>query len=434
MEDEPKVLEEEQSNFPSQQESSEEISETVVVKRARGRPKGSNPGSKKTLISTPDVNLMELVSGISNSSPTLGFENEDYTPKKRGRPKGTGTKRVSDNGTDKPKSGRGRPKGSGTKRKAENVTSEDESEGSFVKAPRIDGDNSPNGIAVPRGRGRPRKSSAERRPPPSADGSRRGRGRPKGSINKKPSVSLAIFQASRPRRKPVAPSRLVIRLPGKRSKRGRPRKVPQGRGRPRKYPLPEDSPKKTWKRVGRPRKNPVTGEALVRRGRGRPRKSDVVKRPYDGPPRKRGRPRKYPSGTRKDTTKPKVWKPLGRPRKYPLVEPPEGAPPPPRRTPGRPRKSQSKRGAHLRNPGSSPSPGRPKVTLNPDGTPRKRGRPKSIVRSEAQPDDAPYNHSDADATTPLEEREDGVEEQADDAPVYQRDEDGDMEQEAMVQE
>ncbi|XP_077446343.1 uncharacterized protein LOC144066844 isoform X2 [Stigmatopora argus] len=419
MEDKPKGLEEEQRNLASQQESSEDHSETVVVKRGRGRPKGSkspSPGSKKAQFGSSDVNLMELVSGISNSDPTLGgFENEDYTPKKRGRPKGSGTKDESDNASDAPQRGRGRPKGSG-KRKAERAKSEDESDGSSRKAPRTDGDHSPNGVAAPRGRGRPRKSSAEHRPPPSADGPKKGRGRPRGSVNRKPAVSLALFQAGRPRRKAVAPSRLVIRLPGKHSKRGRPRKVPQGRGRPRKYPLtsPEDSQKRSWKPLGRSRKHPVAGgDPPARRGRGRPRKSDVVAPPYDGPPRKRGRPRKYPSGSRKDTTKPKVWKPLGRPRKYPLVEPPEGAPPPPRRTPGRPRKSQSKRGAHLRTPGTSPPPSRKVPTLNPDGTPRKRGRPRSVVRAEDRPGAAPSNDSDAEAAAPSEARMDEAEERAD---------------------
>ncbi|KAM9776579.1 chromosomal protein D1 [Syngnathus typhle] len=420
MEEEPTVFEE-QGSVPGQQESNKDIS---VVKSGRGRPKGP----KKSQISVHDVNLMELVSDIANNSSVVGFEDtskvEDYVPKKRGRPKGSGSKRsvekvAHDNGTDTPKKGRGRPKGSG-KRKAENVTSEDESEeagptdSSVSKAPRVElGDddnnspvnNSPNCIATSRGRGRPRKSSAERRPAPTVDGPRRGRGRPKGSVNKKPTMSLALFQAGRPRRKQIPPSRLVIRLPRKSLKRGRPKKVASGRGRPRKYPLPspEDSKNRVWKPLGRPRKHPIPGAAVgvpaTRRGRGRPPKLDAVKHPtasYDGPPRKRGRPRKYPSGSRGEPAKPKVWKPLGRPRKYPLVDPPEGAPEPPRRTPGRPRKSASKRGAHLRNP-ALPRP--PQSTAVEDGAPRKRGRPKNSgnknkVHSAASPDDTASNHSD----------------------------------------
>ncbi|XP_061616663.1 translation initiation factor IF-2 [Phyllopteryx taeniolatus] len=442
MEEELKAVEEAQGNVPSQPESSDDIPDKVLVKRGRGRPKGS----KKPQISVPDVNLMELVSGIANSGPALGFENasggEDHVPKKRGRPKGSGSKRVAEKaadniGSDTPKRGRGRPKGSG-KRKVEHITSEEESDetghtdGALKKAPRIelgDGDNnSPNGIAAPRGRGRPRKSSAERRPAPTSDGPKRGRGRPKGSVNKKPPMSLALFQAGRPRRKQIPPSRLVIRLPGKKGKRGRPRKVPSGRGRPRKYPLPpsEDSKNRVWKPLGRPRKHPIAGAAggapVVRRGRGRPRKSEALKRPgasYDGPPRKRGRPRKHPS----EPAKPKVWKPLGRPRKYPLVDPPEGAPAPPRRTPGRPRKSHSKRGAHLRNPAPSPRPpGRPRLTE--EGVPRKRGRPKNSgnknkVQNEAQPDGAPWNHSAGAG----EERNDGEAEQREDAAPPQQRED-----------
>ncbi|XP_077405550.1 uncharacterized protein LOC144037715 [Vanacampus margaritifer] len=371
---------------------------------------------------------MEIVSGIANSSPTLGFENmsagEDCVPKKRGRPKGSASKRLvekaaDNNASDAPKRGVGRPKGSG-KRKAEKVTSEDESDemgrtdDSAKKEPRVELDkNSPNGIATPRGRGRPRKSSAERRRAPATDGAKRGPGRPKGSVNKKPAMSVALFQAGRPRRKQIPPSRLVMRLPRKTGKRGRPRKIPSGRGRPRKYPLPssEDSKKRVWKPLGRPRKHPIAGAAggapAVRRGRGRPRKSDVVKRP-----------RKHPSD---EPAKPKVWKPLGRPRKYPLVEPPEGVPAPPRRAPGRPRKSESKRGAqHLRSPAST----RPPSTPGEDGAPRKRGRPKGSgknkVQSEAPPDGNPSNHSDG---AEEERREQEAGERQDDDSAQQREED-----------
>ncbi|XP_077363772.1 uncharacterized protein LOC144007771 [Festucalex cinctus] len=379
---------------------------------------------------------MEIVSGIANSSPVLGFDNvsggEDYVPKKRGRPKSSGSKeKAADDNA--PKKAVGRPKGSG-KRKAERVTSEDESDeagrthDSAKKAPRfeLDGDDntSPNGIATPRGRGRPRKSSGERRVRPAADGPKRGPGRPKGSVNRKPAMSLALYQTGRPRRKQIQPSRLVMRLPRKTGKRGRPRKIPSGRGRPRKYPLTssEDSKKRAWKPLGRPRKHPIAGAAggapAVRRGRGRPRKSDVVKRP-----------RKHPSD---EPAKPKVWKPLGRPRKYPLVEPPEGAPAPPRRSPGRPRKSESKRGArHLRKPAST----RPPSTPGEDGAPRKRGRPKGSgkykVQSEAPPDGSPLNHSD-DAVEERMEQEAG--ERRDDAPAQQQEENAGAEEGATAQE
>uniref|UniRef100_A0A3Q2ZBM9 High mobility group AT-hook 1a n=1 Tax=Hippocampus comes TaxID=109280 RepID=A0A3Q2ZBM9_HIPCM len=85
---------------------------------------------------------------------------------------------------------------------------QESSEDISASVPRVElggNDNSPNGVAAPRGRGRPRKSSTERRLAPASDGPKRGRGRPKGSVNKKPAMSL---------------------------------KVPSRRGRPRKYPLP----------------------------------------------------------------------------------------------------------------------------------------------------------------------------------------------------
>uniref|UniRef100_A0A8P4G3P9 Chromosomal protein D1-like n=1 Tax=Dicentrarchus labrax TaxID=13489 RepID=A0A8P4G3P9_DICLA len=148
-----------------------------------------------------------------------------------------------------------------------------------------------------------------------SDGSqpvKRGRGRPKGSLNKKPPMYKVHGKVGRPRRVHATPTR---------GRRGRPRKQPAKRGRPRKYPLP--SPE--------------------------------------------------------ELKKPKVWKPLGRPRKYPRVDPPEGAPPAPRRSRGRPPKSASKKGAHLR----KSLPTTPSSPRNPsDGSPRKRGRPPSIPRSE----------------------------------------------------
>ncbi|XP_077403866.1 uncharacterized protein LOC144036839 [Vanacampus margaritifer] len=301
---------EEQGNAPSQQESSEDISASVLVKRGRGRPKGS----KKPQISVPDVNLTEIVSGIANSSPAPGFENmsggEDRVPKKRGRPKGSGSKRsvekaADDNGLDTPKRGRGRPKGSG-KRKAEKVTSEDESdEVGRKKKPRIelDGDdnNSPNGIATPRRRGRPRKSSAERRAPP---GPKRGRGRPR----KHPGAGAAgggpAARRGRGRpRKSDAVKRPAASYDGPPRKRGRPRKHPslakprmwKPLGRPRKYPLvepPEGAPTPPPRKPGRPRKSESKRGAHLRnpasmRPPGRPQSTLGE----DGAPRKRGRPK-----------------------------------------------------------------------------------------------------------------------------------------------
>ncbi|XP_077364178.1 uncharacterized protein LOC144008018 [Festucalex cinctus] len=319
---------EEQGNALNQQESSEDISASVPVKRGRGRPKGS----KKPQISVPDVNLMEIVSGIANSNPALDFINasggEDRVPKKRGRPKGSGSKRsvekeADQNGLDTPKRGVGRPKGSG-KRKAEKVTSEDESDNSAKKEPRVerDGDDDPlpNGIAAPRGRGRPRKSTAERRAPP---GPKRGRGRPK--------------------------KHLV-----------------------------------------------TGGAPAGRRARGRPRKSDAVKRPaasYDGPPRQRGRPRKHPSLAKPKMWKP-LGRPRKYPVVEPpegATAPPRRKPGRPRKSETK-RGAHLRNPASTRPPGRPPS--TPGDDGAPRKRGRPKGSGKNEVQSEAPLDGSPLNHSD----------------------------------------
>ncbi|XP_034747710.1 mediator of DNA damage checkpoint protein 1 isoform X1 [Etheostoma cragini] len=350
MEEEMRSAETEQGDVASiEGESSLEMTNSPT-KKGRGRPQGS----KKLKVCVTDVNLMELVSGISNGGSTQPprkrgrpklkknaeqqgaggdhaddsvqsqgskkhTSNEDslltdHSPKKRGRPRKylsnsppekADTKDLLNGGSDRPKAKRGRPKGS-TKRKSESLTSE-VTEGGFVT--RRKQSWSPNKKL----RLEPELSSEGEE---DADVSqkakmRRGRGRPKGSLNKKPPAFKVHGKVGWPRRS------LTSKV-----KRGRPRKQPAKRGRPRKYPLP--SP-------------------------------DELK-------------------------KPKVWKPLGRPRKYPRVDPPEGSLPAPRRSCGRPRKSESKKGAHLRKnlPASSSSPCNPNV-----GSPRKRGRPPSSPKKDA---------------------------------------------------
>lgn len=387
-------------------ESSVDMSNNSPAKRGQGRPKGS----KKLQVCVTDVNLMELVSGISNGESTTphrgrgrprlstntvqqrsaddqadnsgkGQEspkgskklasNEDHVPRKRGRPLGSLNKStlekaaagdLPNGGTDTPKRGRGRPKGS-VKRKAEDEGSatpkkRGRPKGSLNKK---SGDkDASNGISETprRGRGRPRKNVKQKQVSGGSQSAKRGRGRPKGSLNKKPATYKAQGKVGRPRRQhstSTAKSEAV--LPVKKGKRGRPRKQPAKRGRPRKYPLP--SPE--------------------------------------------------------ELKKPKVWKPLGRPRKYARVDPPEGAPPPPRRSRGRPRKSESKKGAHLRKslPTSPSSPrapsdgpprkrGRPRITpKSEDGPARKRGRPKGSVnknkaKNETQPENTTPNNSQPD--------------------------------------
>lgn len=285
--------------------------------RGRGRPKGSKKEDS-------DKNMTEQSS------------------KKRGRPKKSLSQTIGENlpngGTDESKCGR--PKGS-AKRKLESLTSGEEDatprkrgrpKGSLNKIPRLqrelsDGNtadnivNSPrvgkgqrlklvltqslsNGISKTplRRRGRPKKKVSL------SDGSqpvKRGRGRPKGSPNKKP----AVYKVRRSVRKVAT----------KDKNHGRPRLhlLPSRRGRPRKYPLlssEELKKPKVWKPLGRPRKYPRAdppdgGLTAPRRSRGRPRKSDSKKGAHlrkgvplasqqhdDGPPRKRGRPKRGEDG------------------------------------------------------------------------------------------------------------------------------------------
>ncbi|XP_032391388.1 serine/arginine repetitive matrix protein 1 isoform X4 [Etheostoma spectabile] len=350
MEEEMRTAETEQGDVASNEEESSVEMTNSPTKKGRGRPQGS----KKLKVCVTDVNLMELVSGISNGGSTqpprkrgrpklkknaeqqgAGADHADdsvqsqgskkhtsdedslltdRSPKKRGRPRKylsnstpekADTKDLLNGGSDRPKAKRGRPKGS-TKRKSESLPSE-ETEGGFVT--RRKQSWSPN-------KKHRLETELSSEGEENADVSqkakmRRGRGRPKGSLNKKPPAYKVHGKVGWPRRS------LTTKV-----KRGRPRKQPAKRGRPRKYPLP--SP-------------------------------DELK-------------------------KPKVWKPLGRPRKYPRVDPPEGSLPAPRRSCGRPRKSESKKGAHLRKnlPASSSSPCNPNV-----GSPRKRGRPPGTQKKDA---------------------------------------------------
>uniref|UniRef100_A0A7N8WPR8 Serine/arginine repetitive matrix protein 2-like n=1 Tax=Mastacembelus armatus TaxID=205130 RepID=A0A7N8WPR8_9TELE len=153
---------------------------------------------------------------------------------------------------------------------------------------------------------------------------KRGRGRPKGSLNKKPPAYKVHGNMGRTWK---------VQVPSTLGKRGRSRKQPGKRGRPRKYPLPspeELKKPKVWKPLGRPRKYPRVDppegvSPAPRRSRGRPRKSESKKgahfrknlpstpnstrNPTDGPQRKRGRP---PSTTKtEDATPRKRGRPKG---------------------------------------------------------------------------------------------------------------------------
>lgn len=418
MEEEIRMAETEQGDAVSNEaESSVHMSNNSQTKRGRGRPQGS----KKLKVCVTDVNLMELVSGISNGGSTQsqrgrgrpklsstkhmaeegsvdadnsvkthrgkgrpkGSKNQtsngdspvtDHTPKKRGRPKKShapekaAAEDLANGGSNTPKMGRGRPKGS-VKLKSESLTSGEEDEDSSVK---------------PRKRGRP-KGSLNKKPRLEKEVSSEGEGETDESLNstKRRRGRLRKVEVNNSGGSTQDTSNGVSDTP--RRGRGRPRKnieqksgdqqepvtdgsqpPKRGRGRPKGSLNKKPPAYKVHGKVGRPRRVHVP-LAIGKRGRSRKQ------------PAKRGRPRKYPLPSPEELKKPKVWKPLGRPRKYPRVDPPEGAPPAPRRSRGRPRKSESKKGAHLRK--SLPAaPSHPRNSS--DGPPRKRGRPPSSAKSE----------------------------------------------------
>uniref|UniRef100_A0AAY5EU62 Si:ch211-288g17.3 n=1 Tax=Electrophorus electricus TaxID=8005 RepID=A0AAY5EU62_ELEEL len=218
--------------------------------------------------------------------------------------------------------------------------------------------------------------------------SKRGRGRPRGSVNKKiMSVKEVTHNARASRRVDFFSPDTVLKQKVK--KRGRPKKI-KIPGRPRKIPLtPEEEAerilrfskqrkRKISKPLGRPRIHPLVVIPKEKRGRGRPQNSTVngnLKKGFkkisefgEGIPRKRGRPRgsfKKKRGRPAGSAPTKItseWNPgkRGRPPgsgiKLKFKEEENGIP----RKRGRP-------------PGSGT---RIKIIRKEtDGTPRKRGRP-----------------------------------------------------------
>lgn len=321
---------------------------STPIKRGRGRPKLSD--TKHTdQQGSPVKGRRGRPKGSKKQTSS-----ENHSPRKRGRPRKSAAGDLPNGGSATPR--RGRPKGSG-KRKSESLTSGEEDEGGSVtprkrgrpkgsgnKKPRLERDVGSEGdtegeesLKLPkRGRGRPRKSTSNGitktpgrgrgRPRKqtsgeqlATDGSlpvKRGRGRPKGSVTKKPPTYKVHGKVGRPRK--------VHALPIKGRKRGRPRQQPAKRGRPRKHPLPtpeELKRPKVWKPLGRPRKYPRVdppegAPPAPRRSRGRPRKSDSKKGAHlrkvpatphnpDEPPRKRGRPPKSEDNTPRKRGRPK---------------------------------------------------------------------------------------------------------------------------------
>lgn len=113
---------------------------------------------------------------------------------------------------------------------------------------------------------------------------KRGRGRPRGSLNKK-------FKQYTEKASPRASKKVDFFAPEvnlkSKKRRGRPKKI-KIRGRPRKIPLtPEEESeilrrqtlqrkRKISKPLGRPRIHPLVGTPKIKRGRGRPRKYEAV--------------------------------------------------------------------------------------------------------------------------------------------------------------
>lgn len=453
MEEEIRMDETEQGDAASTEgKSSVDMSNNSPTKRGRGR----SQGSKKLKVCVTDVNLMELVSGISNGGSR-------QPPRGRGRPKLTATKHIEQQGSGddhadnsvQTSSCPGRQKGSEKQDSNEDSPMTDQfckkrgrpKKSLSTSSPeKADGDLPNGGSDTPKaGRGRPKGSVKRKLETSGEEGESssvtpKKRGRPKGSLNKKTMLerevssegeaeadgSLNSLKRGRGRLRKVVVNN--SRELAQNTSNGMSKTPHRGRGRPRKSIVQESGDqqdgsqpakrgrgrlkgflnKARHSKVGRPRRVHVPS-----RKRGRPRKQ----------PAKRGRPRKYPLPSAEELKKPRVWKPLGRPRKFPRVDPPEGASP-------TPRKSESKKGAHLRkslpttpstprtpNDGSQRKRGRPpgttksvKSARSEDETPWKRGRPKGSVnknkdRSETQLDSALPNDSKAKSNSSAVEEE-----------------------------
>lgn len=396
MEEKVRTAETENGNA-TKSESRADMAKNSPTKRGRGRPQGS----KKLKVCVTELNLMELVSGISNGgSNTKHAGRRESGDDSAGKSKKEGCHddtpmtgsnldkaNTEDLPNDSPKRGRGRPKGS---KKHQNECA-----------------------AIPRKRGRP-KGSLNKKHVPSDNGQpakRRREGEPK---LEESSISRLNVRNRLKLKKRTRPG-LKGSIEGEGEAGGSLKTLKRGRGRPRKVGIGgsfrrgRGRPRRIIEQDSEDKKEPFTdGSEPVKRARGRPLGSfnsthilsedDLAPKRKRGRPRKkdpsqtkRGRPRKYPRPSPEELNKPKVWKPLGRPRKYPRVESVDGPPPAPPRKRGRPRKSESKKGAHLRkslpttprSPSDGPPqkrgrpPGQKKTPVDREGeVPRKRGRPK----------------------------------------------------------
>ncbi len=273
---------------------------------------------------------------------------------------------------------------------------------------------------------------------------KRGRGRPRGSLNKKFTTEKAPTHNARPSKKVDYFSPEIV-IKTKVKKRGRPKKIKMP-GRPRKIPLtPEEESERLHrlslqrkrrlsKPLGRPRIHPIAEGPKGKRGRGRPRgslnkkftakkhnaspskeisnfssdkdtKTNVKKR---GRPKKikmLGRPRKIPLTPEEELErlhrlglqrKRRLSKPLGRPRIHPIAEGPKI-----KRGRGRP----LKHGAKSDSQSSGDKQAGVEISLDAaSGPPRKRGRPSgSLKRKRGRPAGSTKVAS-GDSESPLEDQ------------------------------
>ncbi|XP_052439907.1 translation initiation factor IF-2 [Carassius gibelio] len=208
---------------------------------------------------------------------------------------------------------------------------------------------------------------------------KRGRGRPRGSLNKKFPTEKAPTHNARPSKKVDFFSPDIV-IKNKVKKRGRPKKLKMP-GRPRKIPLtPEEESERLQrmslqrkrrlsKPLGRPRIHPIAEGSKAKSAK--QAGVDISLDASNGTPRKRGRPagslkrkRGRPAGSTKvakiarasDGTPKRRGRPPGSPNKVKKIQRADGSP----RKRGRPPGSGTKLKV---------------IQRNPDGSPRKRGRP-----------------------------------------------------------
>ncbi|XP_059411932.1 uncharacterized protein LOC132145162 [Carassius carassius] len=256
---------------------------------------------------------------------------------------------------------------------------------------------------------------------------KRGRGRPRGSLNKKFPTEKAPTHNARPSKKVDFFSPDIV-IKTKVKKRGRPKKIKMP-GRPRKIPLtPEEESERLQrmslqrkrrlsKPLGRPRIHPIAEGSKAKRGRGRPRGSlnkkftdkdtetSVKKR---GRPKKiklPGRPRKIPLTPEEESEriqrlslqrKRRLSKPLGRPRIHPIAEGSKV-----KKARGRPRKYGTK--------STSQSGGAKQAAAEASldaasGPPRKRGRPAGSVKKKRGRPAGSAKVASGDSQSPVEDQ------------------------------